>query len=343
MAYIPPALRVKQGFKVKDECSTGDLSSIPAKLAVNLSAIPIDDILAHFWSSSDSTTEPDTSSPVPERSTLNGSAYPDQLAFVLLFLDANSSFESDGVIYAKTNLQLLSSYKHHVGRRHSGAPQRTSGNELNKKVEVVTKDELGIKDRSVTEDQTDIKDDVGVTNGETTVDQEIAHKNASEVNHVSAALAEVDLAEHCNTKDKQCCNDDHYIKDKTSASVDSGAIPFFIQTRRPYRSFTPKDHFRFHGYFVISSITFHDAGSDSLKEMLERKWNIRDHYGKKVQKTRPLEAWKQSLRTEWAEICFCRNEEYERVHGVPRIAATDGSGHEVKSVNELLKESREQL
>ncbi|KAI9723867.1 MAG: hypothetical protein M1828_003986 [Chrysothrix sp. TS-e1954] len=105
--YIPPALRKpKPTTDPKEPNLTQNENNLPSRALSDLKLqhkdelVTSHDIHRHFW--------PDGRRSLHGASTLNDSAArPGRLAYVVLFLGAHPGWESDGVVFAKSNLGLL--------------------------------------------------------------------------------------------------------------------------------------------------------------------------------------------------------------------------------------------
>ena len=107
--YIPPALRAKTNqitHSSKDETKpTTPLGKPRRPSHVQRDLVSVEDIRAHFWPQSNDDLPKNI---LPLKGTLNASAAnPTKLAYIVLFKDANPRWESEGIIFTKSNLNLL--------------------------------------------------------------------------------------------------------------------------------------------------------------------------------------------------------------------------------------------
>ncbi|KAF2089456.1 hypothetical protein K490DRAFT_63591 [Saccharata proteae CBS 121410] len=104
MAYVPPALRkAAAGNPVSPQRTTQRDQKLGEVKSDSPKQYTREDIHEHYWPLTD-----DVKLGGHQPSTLNGSAaVPDSLTYVMLFKDSNPRWRSDGIIYVKSNLELL--------------------------------------------------------------------------------------------------------------------------------------------------------------------------------------------------------------------------------------------
>ncbi len=115
--YVPPALRNKTNDTNNPPEGKAQLGSqsTPARRPSHAQngLVSLEDIRAHFWPQE---RKEASHSPPPLKGTLNASAAdPSTLAYVVLFKDANPRWESDGIIFTKSNLDLIQPQMEHSG------------------------------------------------------------------------------------------------------------------------------------------------------------------------------------------------------------------------------------
>ncbi|KAI7187916.1 hypothetical protein KC343_g4864 [Hortaea werneckii] len=101
MSYVPPALRNKQAVSQREAQNAGD--SLNAGGSHDL--VSLEEVRNYFWPL-DENGERHTSDTL-SRTLHDSSASPGRLAYVFLFNQANPRWESDHIIYTKSNLDLL--------------------------------------------------------------------------------------------------------------------------------------------------------------------------------------------------------------------------------------------
>ncbi|GAB1726613.1 hypothetical protein NU195Hw_g8306t1 [Hortaea werneckii] len=101
MSYVPPALRNKQTASQSEAQNAGD--SLSAGGSYDL--VSLEEVRNYFWPL-DENGERHTSDTL-SRTLHDSSASPGRLAYVFLFNQANPRWESDHIIYTKSNLDLL--------------------------------------------------------------------------------------------------------------------------------------------------------------------------------------------------------------------------------------------
>ena len=107
--YVPPALRNKTNEVINPPEGKAQYGSqsipAPRPLDTQHDLVSLEDIRAHFWPVD---TDEVLHAPPPLKGTLNASAADvSKLAYVVLFKDANPRWESDGIIFTKSNLDLI--------------------------------------------------------------------------------------------------------------------------------------------------------------------------------------------------------------------------------------------
>ncbi|KAI7550167.1 hypothetical protein KC331_g3348 [Hortaea werneckii] len=101
MSYVPPALRNKQAASQSEAPNAGD--SLNAGGFHDL--VSLEEVRNYFWPL-DQNGERHTSDTL-SRTLHDSAASPGRLAYVFLFNQANPRWESDHIIYTKSNLDLL--------------------------------------------------------------------------------------------------------------------------------------------------------------------------------------------------------------------------------------------
>ncbi|KAF2029219.1 hypothetical protein EK21DRAFT_113113 [Setomelanomma holmii] len=243
----------------------------------------------------DSETFPDSHS-----ITLHSSAdQPDSLVWVLLFQGANPKWDSDGVIFVKSKLDLLPSL--------CSAPQ------------IDLPDSLPTLPKSLGEGQHDVDEDGGVPLSTSNEDLSIQPGAQVSINPVAA------------TQPK------HSKFPQEGAPVDHSSIAIFAQKHRRLRSF------KILGWHHISRLHLLEPRSTELVQMLQKKWETVNKYGKVQTRGRDADKWKSSMARRWAIVKFEKDEQATETLGEPNIKrleddeAQRGAG---KSVNEMLAEMR---
>ncbi|KAI7483372.1 hypothetical protein KC351_g5207 [Hortaea werneckii] len=101
MSYVPPALRNKQAASQSEAPNAEDSPSA----GVSHDLVSLEEVRNYFWPL-DENGERHTSDTL-SRTLHDSSASPGRLAYVFLFNQANPRWESDHIIYTKSNLDLL--------------------------------------------------------------------------------------------------------------------------------------------------------------------------------------------------------------------------------------------
>ena len=140
--YVPPHLRRQQQAAADQETASGTTQladdALPTRKLEDLkvsnrksghgnprakdpNALAFEEIHMHFAGRSYLSTS---------RSTLNNSLEkPNDVAYVMLFKDANPRWDSDGILFAKTNIAFLPGYEKAYGKGSSGIDAMTANSD----------------------------------------------------------------------------------------------------------------------------------------------------------------------------------------------------------------------
>ncbi|GAM88968.1 hypothetical protein ANO11243_070020 [Dothideomycetidae sp. 11243] len=148
----------------------------------------------------------------------------------------------------------------------------------------------------------------------------------------SALRSDSLVANNDKANDSTCPDTTTEPQIERTTNVSRPPIPIFVQI---HISSLRKKMFRFAGYSTLTGVTYHPANTASLAEMLDRKWTRMNRRGEKIHRTRSIDEWARSFALDWAEVCFVRDKEYERVYGAPDIRSN--VSQPMVSVDEMLR------
>lgn len=326
--YIPPHLRNKQLGSPQDNATPASQASLPParRISSDEECLSVKDIQAYFCGN-------DSSADTRHSTTLHSSAdNPDGLAWVLLFDGANPKWESDGVIFVKSNLDLLPAIKAppEASRVHEHAARGGEAKDGEAKKREVKEGEVeNVQDKADKVDGSDLEEDGGCnTNLTDPTSQEILDPAINPPTGETAKENVPPVAGTCSTPTK-------------GVPEAHPPIAVFRQLHgvRSWRSF------QFLGWYTIMQLELLAPHSEGLVRMLSRKWETVDRYGRVQQRRRDAGAWEASMAHRWAVVNMERDEQAMKEKGEPKIERTEdeGFGGEAgarKSVNEMLAELR---
>lgn len=321
MAYVPPALRKKQQQPAGDgELNTADENARPLEDPTNNLAPnkqPLyhrGDIHDHYWSNGKK-IDHDSPAAVNEglrHGTLNASAAePDKLKYVMLFEDANPRWHSDGLIFVKTNLNLLPGSEQFSDDK---ASEMTSTNDTDAEHNLA---EQGVRCRA---DLDELKEDCKTEMSST----------EKQIDDVKAENTSVSNSRRVNADNSGST----YTPDLSLYNL--GPIAIFEQVGGRNGAF------RFLGYHKLGRLVFLAPHSQELLRMLEQKFTMVDRLGQVKQQQRSRNSWEASMGHRWAVIKLEKDGEADAALLPPDIKIRERRENTLprKSVNELLKDMR---
>ena len=213
-----------------------------------------------------------------DRSTLNdGAEKPGQLAYVILYFDANPRWGTDRIIFVKSNLSSLTA---EVLPASNQAQDDDSEALLSGKVfeDVSTSDGKG-----VIAPATSSTDDKDVTNSiENEGSEPAANANAAEISLSGSTAEDSTLDIPAN---------------KPATTTLQIPIAIYRQLwRRMDRSI------EFDGWYLIKRIQFLEPETPDLIRMLEQKWALTNKDGEVTHRERNPKSWEESLKSRWAVV-----------------------------------------
>lgn len=320
MAWVPPHRRNQSG----SWSSSSPTSSSPSTSLVHgIQYHDVRDIQNYYWRLGEE--DKDKPAQFPDSATLNASGKSnDELAYLLLFHDANPRWESDKIVFVKSNLDLLPGYN------EAQKPRQDDVNEEG----VVVKE--GEKQASIAGASEEHKD------------------NGKE----DAGVSEEALAVHAATEDAKVTNEQKNHNEERVSETNTTRSRMPALSTNPPIEFTPKSStpiavfeaasrrriFTFTGYYKVEKIALLAPHSFALQDMLTKKWQPqRDRWGKVIEVERDAAGWAKSFSQKWAVVKFVKFEGEDGVSApdAPVIVAwQESSPVQKKSVNELLAEMR---
>ncbi|KAK7962561.1 uncharacterized protein PG986_003386 [Apiospora aurea] len=299
------------------------------------------DIVHYFWPDKEDFTS-------DVQSTFHASAsQEDQLAYIMLFTNANTRWESDQIVFAKSHLRLLPDYKTQMAGKEEYFPQpKKQGfadrrrSELSEAHDNIPNTVSGAKEGLGSKDETEAletkEDPVSVTQENDMTQQE----------------------------GEATCSPEHYTTDANAGSApdsprspkDKGDPRQLVNT--PPLEFVPGQHapiavfeqtgtveFRFAGWYSVARVSVLAPHSSDLVRMLQQKWERRDRWGNVVTKKRDPSGWRTSLVHQWAVVKFEKlapevAPAAPTIEKLPPLASTSDSEKGVKGVSELLNDLR---
>ncbi|KAI1765738.1 hypothetical protein GGR53DRAFT_488834 [Hypoxylon sp. FL1150] len=262
---------------------------------------------------------------------------PDQLSYLLLFVGANPRWNSDRIVFAKSNLHQLPEFtakkaEHGEWPAEAQSPDETS-DDAAKEGEVsqpVIQDEdntldTAVPDSSVPEKgeekpQEDAPDAVK-DDAEPEPEQAAAPKSTfgSRMGFTDIRNLPPEELQRLEEKQKQqrLAQEQQYhqpqvptfppIQPIDYAPSEHPPVAAFEERRWQYGARLPRgsSRFAFAGWFRVSRVNVLAPRSAELVRMQQQKWERRDRHGNPVPtRARDAAAWNAVLRTEWAVVKF---------------------------------------
>ena len=260
--------------------------------------------------------------PITAKSTLNDSLErPKQLSYIVLFNNANPRWDSDGIIFAKTNIEYLPGYEE-AFKESNGGEEATHGgldgrnkddskqheDSTNDRKENLTLSQVTI-DAKQPEEHSEQPEEHSEqpkesTNGDeedstskVTTDTKPEKRSMSMPQEGSSAADQADVNSDVSTtqKPKQVQTINEHPAHDVTVSTTFPPIPVFAEL--PQRT-----NFHFAGYFRLARLSFLHPFSADLVRMQQQKWDLKDKRGRQRPVQRDSQAWQQSLRIRWAVL-----------------------------------------
>ncbi|KAE9974716.1 hypothetical protein EG328_003673 [Venturia inaequalis] len=262
--------------------------------------LSIRDIQHHFWKS-----ESDGMTGFGEHATLNNAAdHKDGLAYILLFRGANPRWQSDKIIFVKSNLDLLPDYYERTDEWIDQYPRDII--EKN-----VAAEPAPTTSRMMTRDvRLELEDEEKAKASEPTEATEQPKKPS---------------------------------KPSLTELVPIPPLDYTPSVRRPIAVFEQiggrqsGESFKFAGWFELQHVAIIAPYSEALKRLLAQKWQSEvDKNGEVIIRPRDENRWRDSFEQEWAVVKFYPLQESDEAP--PKLVVEKAPPR--KSVNDLLAEMK---
>ncbi|KAK3076632.1 hypothetical protein LTS18_012484 [Coniosporium uncinatum] len=299
MSYVPPALRNKENQP--SQIGKGPKYKAPLRDLRNEKLYAVGDLHAHFWPSAGEVKQVYNEADGTKTNTFaldfknrhhgtldSSEATPNKLAYVVLFGGANPRWDSDNIIFVKTNLELLP----------PEAEEKSSSPDAEQASTPANSSDI---EAGATEHATTTPSNAGQHRGQCSSSFPFCHRFANlKLDRYAASTSRTD---------------------STSASDSPHrAYPGLRPSSRSSRSNSARN-MAFTGYYRIVRIARLAPHSPELVEMLEQKWEPpKNKWGKPVRaKTRDPAAWEASMKQAWAVVKFERDRDATVEVGAPNI------------------------
>ncbi|KAF3765384.1 hypothetical protein M406DRAFT_67834 [Cryphonectria parasitica EP155] len=359
MSYIPPALREKQ--QQQQQSATSEHAALPTNKKASDQTVRITpleeqlyrhtDVHQYYAAKYQPSESPDgDTSALPSQptshATLNASSTePDKLKYVMLFKNANPRWQSDGIIFVKSNISLLPGGAQFENETSPTAKSTTANDEAGKEIgqgeAAVTRtgtNEGESEEKHKNIQSTDTVCEKATPENETKTGDEESTENKSRIKVDNCELQRSDDTDHptANEQPEPTPSQPSSYSPNLS-SYNLCPIAIFEETN------LHRGRFRFIGYHKITRLQFLAPYSQETYRMLEQKFSTVDRHGRvKLQKRAPA-AWEMSMSYRWAVVKFEMDEVANTQLTPPDInvqGVQDAEKVPRKSVNELLKEMR---
>lgn len=267
--------------------------------------LSIRDIQHHFWKS-----ESDGMTGFGEHATLNNSANnKDGLSYVLLFRGANPRWNSDKIIFGKSNLDLLPDYYERTDEWLEQYPRDIIDKHIAPEPAPTTS-------RMMTRD----------------VRLELEEEEKAKAS-APAEAAEKEAAEKPKKPSKPSLTELAPIPPLDYTPSVRTPIAVFEQFGERQMG----ESFRFVGWFELQHVAIIAPYSEALKKLLAQKWQSAvDQNGEVIIRPRDENRWRESFEQEWAVLKFYPLQEGDEA---PHKLVVEKAPPR-KSVNDLLAEMR---
>ena len=323
MAYVPPHLRQKL---TGEKPSQNRLKASKTHRESSDGLLTLFDLYSHFWPPTH-----EEHAGCSAQSTLNASAQnPALLKYIVLHLDQNPRWKADGIIFVKSNLNLLPEFRQQKERAQNALEF------TNKPTDDVVAEHQEEKD-STPNDAMEQQDSSNVS----------LKSHMHELPLIESQSQDLEISSRTERGS---------LRETNSLVVPSPPIDYVPSDHPPIAVFEQivrlrgehRRQFAFVGWYVVSQISILAPNSQELVRMLGQKWTKLDRFGRPMkEKQRDENAWKASLKHEWA-VLKLEKMKGENTPLPPHVEHIENVEHadpnrnapETKSVNELLAEMR---
>lgn len=255
------------------------------------------DITRHFWPQNDE----NVASGINSTTFHESSARPDQLSYMLLFVGANPRWNSDSVVFAKSNLGLLPGFVEQK-LKHGGLQAGT---------QKAISEEDSLNDSAVAEGQSVFAQPEG---SDITLAAEVSDfrspiipESASFTPALKGSKSDLPPGPSDVTTVPAA---EFYSESHPPSYPSIPAIDYNPEEHEPIAVFqqvksVSKDAFVFLGWHKVTRVNIIAPHSAELVRMQQQKWERRDKWGSTVTtQSRDASAWKSSMNHEWAVVRF---------------------------------------
>lgn len=302
------------------------------------------DIESHFWPGKEDT------SVTTNRSTFNDSnSRIDQLAYIMLYKNANPRWESDQIVFGKSNLQRLPDYQSQTEGKEGYFPKL-----IKKSIADPGHSEPSLAEENVPNIASGVEGDLATKDEPKPLEAQQDPISASKEN-----IMDGNGGEEASSPAQQMPDDDSEMAPGSHQSLGSKgnarklvSIPPMDYLPRPHAPIAVFEEvrsnlFKFAGWHSVACVSILAPHSKSLVRMLQQKWQRRDRLGNFMPVQRSPEQWSASLAHQWAVVKFEKLAPdvapaapiIEKLPPPPK-PSSHGSEGEVKGVNELLNDLR---
>jgi hypothetical protein len=292
-----------------------DLVNSAPTLQPKAGHIHLDDIKRHFWPGGHN-----------EHSTLNGGndEKRDELTFILVFPPGHPKWADEGVLYCKSQLDLLPGYLEQKVKAQHTQPDNDATNDG--ACRTVEEAERRLAAMTVNDGNGSVANDGMVTRNEGANGKPYTNDAGGSLDNLDESTGHA-LA-HMHSQPAILRN----ITPFEYKPADHPPIAVFETVRRE------KGSFRFVGWHTISNISILVPHSKALGEVMEHKWmdktqsaaeNTRNWGKPRPEKSRPAGTWASDLERNWAAVTLTRlDPEDDICPSEPRI---ETQPHELRS------------
>lgn len=289
--YVPPALRRRDDDQEREDAAAGvndstttnntdDASRSLEALALSHNKqkytgalrYTVDEVHEYFRPAYVINNPASSFKPCPPSTLNNSVGHEDELGYIILFPDANPRWESDCIIYAKSNMELLPGMEGLVQRgwtdggglkKFKGGKPMDRGRHWRDNKNEATNDQAAAGESATEQAKSGAVEDAGKNSTTTTMPQPSTDAE-------STAQAPMKPTHHplvdYDDEDSEAAPTQPPPHDSMFDVIDHRMIPVFQQVNRSYRSV------EFIGYYQMKKVSYLRPRSRALIKMLELKF-----------------------------------------------------------------------
>lgn len=292
-----------------------------------------DDITRHYWPQDDD----NVALRIRSRTFHDSAACQDKLSYMLLFAHANPRWNSEGFVFAKSNLSLLPGY---VDQKSKGGPLiipvTTAKTQLKQELSREPHTTEQYEGLSVEQSSQDVPGGLSISTGRANLlssSNTNPHAIPPSPSHVKIVPAS-----------------EFYVDNHTTQYPSIPAIDYTPEAHEPIAVFqqvkgVSNDGFVFTGWYQVAQVNIIAPCSAELVRMQQQKWEKRDKWGNTITtQSRDGSAWRSSMDHEWAVVKFEKMSD-DVAPPKPSIGklkpkSRTNSVHSDKGVSEMLQEMK---